>query len=118
MKKQLLLFLKKISPQLYHLGYYFKHSYACKETTKVSWRCIVNSCKAGRYTFTETVGIKCDYYIINGKHLEQPDVTKFELLERRRLIKERAANSDDKAGKILSLVEKPHDDHVVVYLPS
>ncbi|CAF0975804.1 unnamed protein product [Brachionus calyciflorus] len=50
-------------------------------------------------------------------HLEQPDLFKIDLLERRRAIKERAFNSDDKARKILYLMDKPYEDNITTRLP-
>ncbi|CAF0984753.1 unnamed protein product [Brachionus calyciflorus] len=74
--------------------------------------------KASGYSYTDKVGDNCYFHILHEEHLDEPNMSKIYLLERRRFIKERAANSDDKARKIVSLAEKPYDDPVRVNLPS
>jgi hypothetical protein len=92
---------QKKKPQLYHLGFYYKRSYPNSVDSKIAWRCVLNNCKASGFSFTDKIGETCDFSIVNDAHIEQPDRTKIALLERRRLIKERAANSDDKPRKII-----------------
>ncbi|CAF1116019.1 unnamed protein product [Brachionus calyciflorus] len=70
------------------------------------------------YSFSDKVGESCDFFIVNDEHIEQPDTVKIQNLERRRLLKEKAANSDDKPRKIISLLESPHDERVLINLPS
>ncbi|CAF1109935.1 unnamed protein product [Brachionus calyciflorus] len=89
-----------------------------KVSGRINLRCLYTNCKANGYTFCDKVGESCDFFIVNQDHRHEPDLVKFELLERRRLIKERATNSNDKARKILSLLEKPYDNTVRVQIPS
>ncbi|CAF1115196.1 unnamed protein product, partial [Brachionus calyciflorus] len=70
------------------------------------------------YTFCDKVCESCDFFIVNENHRHEQDLVKFELLEKRRLIKERATNSNDKARNILSLLEKLYDNTVRVQIPS
>ncbi|CAF1117158.1 unnamed protein product [Brachionus calyciflorus] len=107
---------QKNRPQLHHLGYYFRLSFSNEVNGKRHWRCLANRCTASGYSFCDNIGETCEFYIVNDSHIDQPDLAKFELLERRRLIKERASN--DKARKIVRLMEKPYDENVRILLPS
>ncbi|CAF0830475.1 unnamed protein product [Brachionus calyciflorus] len=93
---------QKKAPQLHHLGYYYKKSYSNQSSGKISWRCVKNNSKASVYSNTDKVGDNCDFHILHEEHLDEPNMSKIYLLERRRFIKVRAANSDDKARKIVS----------------
>ncbi|CAF0932911.1 unnamed protein product [Brachionus calyciflorus] len=104
----------KSHPQLHHLGYFFRTSSSNKVGGRINWRFLYKNCKANGYTFCDKVGESCDFFIDNENHRHEQDLVKFELLDRRRLIKERATNSNDKARNILSLLEKPDDNTVRV----
>ncbi|CAF0961397.1 unnamed protein product [Brachionus calyciflorus] len=110
---------QKKKPQLFHIGFFYKLPNPNSNSTKYIWRCRLNNCKATGYTFTDKIGeTDVKFYITNEIHIETPDNTRFEKLEHRLFLKERAANSDDKPRKIINLAERPYEDNVLAQLPS
>ena len=94
---------QKGGPQLYHQGFLYRVSGG--KDGKVIWRCIKTNfrCNAKCHTYGNNIGFKYEVFVDeNNEHNHTGDYSKIIQLERRRKIKEKAANSDEPPRKILS----------------
>lgn len=96
-------------PQLHHIGHFYRIQ--SKIDGKTTWRCVQPGCTGRCTTYGDTIGEEIEVTIVNDKHIEIPDLVKFQNLETRRIIKERSKVSNDFPKVIIGtdFVRSQHD---------
>ncbi|CAF0989664.1 unnamed protein product [Brachionus calyciflorus] len=84
-----------------------------------TWRFVAVKCHGSCFTYTETVGEKCDVRVLNEDRVDIPDPTRITNLEHRRKLKEKTTLSDEPPRKIISQFEsEPSDDEEAIVISS
>ncbi|RNA00261.1 MULE and FLYWCH domain containing, partial [Brachionus plicatilis] len=93
---------QKKAPQLHFDGQFYRINGKPNKVGKINWRCIVAKCTGSCSTYGATIGEEVILVSLNDNHSHATDPSKLKNIERRRKIKHKVENSDERPRKILN----------------
>ncbi|CAF0995350.1 unnamed protein product [Brachionus calyciflorus] len=100
---------RKGAPQLHFNGQFYRINGKPNKDGKINWRCVVTNCSGACATYNSNIGQEVLLVSLKDIHNHATSPTKLYNLERRRKIRTKAENSDERPRKIINELDDNYE---------